>query len=87
MQKRLLIASESSCLEEKRELPAGKNNDNIESCIKYKINCKFLRNKETEIVGENMKTPYVRNLHEKNQQNQFQRIFTINEMIITKKIN
>ena len=75
MQKRLLIASESSCLAEKRELPEDKNNDNMETCIEYKINYKFVRNKETEIVGNNIKTPYVENLHKKNQQNQFQRNF------------
>ena len=75
MQKRLLIASESSCLAEKRELPEEKNNDNIETCIEHKINYKFVRNKETEIVGNNIKTPYVENLHKKNQQNQFQRNF------------
>ena len=75
MQKRLLIESESSCLAEKRELPEDKNNDNMETCIEYKINYKFVRNKETEIVGNNIKTPYVENLHQKNQQNQFQRNF------------
>ena len=87
MQKRLLIASESSCLAEKRELPEDKNNDNMETCIEYKINYKFVRNKETEIVGNNIKTPYVENLHQKISKINFREIFTINEMIITQKIN
>ena len=29
-----------------------KNNDNIETCIEYKINSKIARNEETESVGK-----------------------------------
>ena len=39
-------------LEEKWELIIETNNDNIETCIEYKIDSKVARNEETESVGK-----------------------------------
>ena len=44
--------NESNFLEQKCELIIEKNNDNIETCIEYKINNEITRNGETESVGK-----------------------------------
>ena len=44
--------NESNFLEQKCELIIEKNNDNIETCIEYKINNEITRNEETESVGK-----------------------------------
>ena len=42
----------SNCGEQNCELIIEKNNDNIETCIEYKIDSKIARNEETESVGK-----------------------------------
>ena len=44
--------NKSNCLEQKCELIMGKNNENIETYIEYKIDSKIGRNEETESVGK-----------------------------------